>query len=204
MTLSDLLTILKANDAVIVHCARSNRAGEIYPKPIYPDDLKQTTTDLAAGNVRTVSCSVVWPAHQHSFGEVGIVIRPRNVGEIVRLNVGDGGTLEDGQGFGAPLSLASVNNTLSHSVGHNEWTLTGGDVVGVFLNLEMGLYVAQMGSPPAGVPAHLAGPPMPEPVLVSPSRIAADFPGLSLFGFVGGVLTEIDPSGTPLAPCHPY
>ncbi|RYG88307.1 MAG: hypothetical protein EON59_04885 [Alphaproteobacteria bacterium] len=201
MTLPELLLILKSNDAFIVHCCRSNRGGEINPKPLYPNDLKATIGDLAAGGGRSVSCSVVWPAHQHTFGEIGIIVKPRDVGEVVRVSTGDAGTLENGEGFGEPLSHASVGRTFTQSTDHNEWVLTGGDVVGIFLNFETGLYVAQMREAPPGMSLEeakvLGIPPAPYPVKVTVANVAADFPGLPLFGFVAGVLTQI-------AAGHPY
>lgn len=202
MILTNLFHILKSNEALIVHCARSNRGGELTPKPLYPNDLTGTIRDLATGGVRAVSCSVVWPAHQDTFGEIGIIVKPRSVGEIVRLSTGDGGTLEDGDGNGEPLSSAAVDRTFTHSIEHNEWVLTGGDVVGVFLNFGKGLYVARQVS---GKDAEALGiPPGPYPFQVTVADVAADFPGLRLFGFVEGVLMEIDPTGKPVAACHPY
>ncbi|MDR6873527.1 hypothetical protein J2Y55_004554 [Bosea sp. BE125] len=203
MILTNLLHILNSKEALIVHCARSNRGGELKPKPLYPNDLADTIRDLATGGVRAVSCSVVWPTHQDTFGEIGIIVKPRNVGEIVRLSTGDAGTLEDGDGFGEPLSSLAVDRTFAHSTEHNEWVLTGGDVVGVFLNFKMGLRVARLISV-KDAEALGVSPPGPYPFPVTVADVAADFPGRRLFGFVGGVLMEIDPTGKPIAACHPY
>jgi hypothetical protein len=208
MTLSDLLRILKSQDAFIVHCARSNRGGEMKSNPIYPNDLRDTKRDLDIGSGRSVSCSVVWPAHQDTFGEIGIIVRPRVVGEIVRLSTGDAGTLEGGDGGGEPLSHASVGRTFTNSTSHNEWVLTGGEVVGIFLNFDMGLYVARMLDIPPGISVEdakaLGVTPALYPVKIAVPEIAGDFPDLPLFGFVDGLLMEIDATGNPVAPGHPY
>lgn len=90
MDIDQLISNLKSKEALIVHCSRSGRGNELKPNPLYPNDLKDTMRDLSTGGVRPVSCSVVWPAHQHTFGEIGIIVKPRHDKEIVRLNTGDG------------------------------------------------------------------------------------------------------------------
>lgn len=208
MDKQELLRFLESKDAIIVHCSRSNRAGELTPKPLYPADLRETISDLCRASGRSVSCSVVWPSHQETFGEVGIIVRPRDVGEIVRLSVCDGGTLEDGQGAGCPLSEETVAEIFLAPKGHNEWVLTGGEVVGIFLNFTMGLYVARLlDAPPgmdAGEAAALGFKPEPYPHKISIPEIAADFPGLPLFGFIEGRLVELDPIDGELSARHPY
>lgn len=208
MNIKELLRVLESMDAIIVHCSRSNRGGEHTPKPLYPTDLRETMNDLTTVSGRSISCSVVWPAHQDAFGEIGIIVRPRAAGEIVRLSVCDGGTLADGQGAGEPLSKATVAQTFTAPNGHNEWVLIGGEVVGIFLNFKMGLYVARLldtlPGMDAGEAAALGFKPEPYPHRISIPEIAADFPGLPLFGFVEGRLVELGPINGALIERHPY
>lgn len=92
---------LARHGAIIVHCSRPGRDGELgEPKPLYPDDLKQTIRDLAIGEARPVSCSVVWPKHQDTFGDVGIVVEPQNLSDIVEMHTGDAGYSKEIGGLG--------------------------------------------------------------------------------------------------------
>lgn len=208
MDLPKLLKALESEGAFIVHCSRSNRGGEIAPKPLYPADLKCTIADLKAVSGRSISCSVVWPSHQETFGEIGIIVKPRAVEEIVRLSSTDGGTLEDGQGVGSPLSEEAVEEIFSAPSGHNEWVLIGGEVVGIFLNLSMGLFVARRLESLPGMDAAAAAAfgfgAEPYPHEISIREVAADFPGVPLFCFVGGKLVEIDPNDKSTVLRHPY
>jgi len=185
---------LARHGGIIVHCSRPGRNGEFgEPKPLYPDDLKQTIRDLAIGGVRPVSCSVVWPKHQDTFGDVGIVVCPRTLSDIVEMHTGDAGYSEELGGLGNPPSLKGLADTFAHSEGHNEWVLTAADTLGLFVISEHSIEVARKIDLPDGLTEDeraLYG----EPIMacsISLEEIAADFPSLPIFGFVAGELVKL-------------
>lgn len=186
---------LARHGAIIVHCSRPGRDGELgEPKPLYPDDLKQTIRDLAIGNARPVSCSVVWPQHQDTFGDVGIVVEPRNLSDIVEMHTGDAGYSKEMGGLGSPPSLKGLADTFAHSEGHNEWVLTAADTLGIFVISGDSLEVARKLDLTEDERA-LYG----EPIMacsISLGEIAADFPSLPIFGFVAGELVTLVPPRT--------
>lgn len=183
--------------AIIVHCSRPGRDGEFgEPKPLYPDDLKQTISDLAIGGVRPVSCSVVWPEHQDTFGDVGIIVEPRTLSDIIEMHTGDAGYSKELGGLGDPPSLKGLADTFAHSDGHNEWVLTAADTLGIFVIFKDPLEVARKIDLPDDLTEDeraLYG----EPIMACPislQEIAADFPSLPIRGFVEGNLVTLRPA----------
>lgn len=185
---------LVCHGAIIVHCSRPGRSGELgEPRPLYPDDLKQTIRDLAIGGVRTISCSVVWPKHQDTFGDVGIIVEPRTLSDILLMHTGDAGYSPELGGLGNPPSLQGLADTFAHSEGHNEWVLTTANTLGIFVLCKDPLEVARKVPPPVGLTEDeraLFGE-LIAACSISIEEIAADFPTLPIFGFVEGELIKL-------------
>ena len=144
MTYKDLIDLLVERQALIVHCSRPGKNGD--DGPLFPDDMRKAIEILDAGATQ-LSCSVVWPEHQHSYGAVGIVLRPRSTASITSLKGHDAGASVDqatGQlvGGGVPFSSDAVFETFSSSTGYNEWTVGDADCLGIFVNLQEPLEVA--------------------------------------------------------------
>jgi hypothetical protein len=203
MTLPELLAELDSRQALIVHCSRPGRGGEISqtPPPIYPDDLRATITDLAKG-AREISCSVVWPEHQRTFGTVGIVVRPHSTEAILRVGTSDAGNIDGLGGAASPFSSQAVAETFDSPSDYNEWVVLSGTVLGIFVNLSGQLEVARLIAPPIDEIDEgrrwLAPTSSVEPVGISLSEIQADFPDLPIYTFVRGCLVTI------AVDAHPY
>lgn len=202
MTLDELLADLDQRCALIVHCSRAARDGEkaLNSPPLYPDDLRGTIQDLAKGS-REISCSVVWPQHQHSFGAVGIVVRPHSTQAILRMGTSDVGNIEGLGGLGSPFSRDMVDKTFDECSDYNEWVVRGGDVEGLFINLTMQLEIAEERAFPieqisedqrAFAPQTVVG-----AVQITLDELRADFPDFPIYTFVRGTLVTISPSARP-------
>lgn len=196
MDIADVRTELSRRNAIIVHCSRPGRDGELGPaKPIYPQDLKDTIRDLTQGGVREISCSVVWPEHQTTFGAVGIVVEPRTLSEIKYIHPTDAGHSEEFGGLGSAPSKAALKDTFEKSHGHNEWVLTGADVIGIFVNLTDQLEVARRIPVPNDIPEILRGP-SDEMIFAMPitiKELKSEFPDFAIMAYVDGTLAEICP-----------
>lgn len=197
MRIEEVMAELGRRHAIIVHCSRPGRSGEMgSPPPLYPDDLRSTIWDLAQGGVRPVSCSVVWPAHQDTFGSVGVIVAPRTITDIKTMHPTDAGFSEAGGGFGDPPSPAAVADTFANSVGHNEWVITGGEVTGIFVDMDGSLEVAKRMPPPDDLPEELRED-IGEVVVAHPillAEVQEDFPDLPIYGYVNGALTLVAPA----------
>lgn len=196
MDIEELRAELSRREAIIVHCSRPGRDGETGPpKPIYPQDLKETIRDLSQGGFRPVSCSVVWPEHQATFGAVGIILEPRSLSEIQSMHPADAGYSVEFGGLGAAPSAEALRDTFEKSAGHNEWVLTGADVKGIFVNLTERVEVARRIPLPDDLPEVLRGL-FDEVIVAVPitlEELKSDFPDLSLLAYVEGALKVIHP-----------
>jgi hypothetical protein len=194
MNIEDVNRELIRRNAIVVHCSRPGRDGEFLdPKPLYPLDLEATIRDLQAGSGRGVSCSVIWPEHQETFGAVGIIIEPGALSDIKLMHASDAGYSDQNGGLGAVPSLERLADTFDNSSGHNEWVLTGGRVLGVFISFTQPLAVARKTPLPAGLTEDeraLFGEPV-DAQPISISQIASDFPSLPIFAFLRGELVEL-------------
>lgn len=199
MTLDDLHSQLIERSGFIVHCSRPGRGGETLgpPKPIYPDDLRAAISDLTNTTGRHVCCSVVWPGNQHTFGAVGVVIRPRQLSEITQVCPIDGGTGDDGKGFGLPLSRETFEETFANTEAYNEWVLVGGEIVGLFVSGCQPLQVARKRSIGSLPPQVL-------PTDITPPEIYADFPNLPVFTIWHGKIFKFQSGSEPVEDAHPY
>lgn len=194
MTFLELKAELAARNALIVHCSRPGKGGELKPTPLYPADLRATIGDLDA-NKREACCSVIWPGHEETYGDIGIVISPRSLASIESIHAGDGGSSWDEAsgrriGLGKPFSAEGVQQTFFQSVGHNEWVIRDADVVGLYVNLAAGtMQIARELPAPAGLPAHLAEPAI-FPDDISFNELREDFPLLPIYVFEAGTLRQ--------------
>ena len=57
-------------------------------RPLFPDDLKCANQICTSGR-GDLSCSVIWPGHQETFGAVGIILTPRTTASITSVSPTD-------------------------------------------------------------------------------------------------------------------
>jgi hypothetical protein len=104
----------------------------------FPEDLRHAIT-ICAEEHRELSCSLIWPAHVKTFGAVGLILKPRSTASISSISPHDSGTSFDDaakrEGGGVPFSREAVDETFANSQDYNEWTVTDGDTIGIFVNL---------------------------------------------------------------------
>jgi hypothetical protein len=198
MTKGELLELLKARKALIVHCSRPGKADEGVEGLFFPDDLKNAI-EISANQGKELSCSLIWPAHTLTFGSVGIILSPRSTASIASICPYDAGTSYDTEtgkrtGGGVPFSRHAVEETFTNASDYNEWTVTDADTVGVFVNLAQDLVVAKV-IPFAEIPGYDASIPDLGPtvgqVRLTLADVIAAFPGLPVYGFVGTEIIEI-------------
>lgn len=196
MTYDQLIAELVERRALIVHCSTVAKVGS--NRPLFPEDMLTAIALLDAG-VQQLSCSVVWPDHQHSWGAVGIVVRPRSTASITSVKSRDAGSILDPttgslEGSGLPFSAQAVAETLEPSAVYNEWTVGNADCLGIFVNRKQPLSVAMrvpMKDVPGSDPSMWDADPCVGEVYITDEWIAQTFPGLSIFEFRNGELTDI-------------
>lgn len=198
MTIDELIELLKVRKALIVHCSRPGKADVGAGGLFFPDDLKNAI-DICANQGKELSCSLIWPAHTHTFGAIGIILCPRSTASIGSISPDDAGTSYDPvsgkrTGAGTPFSRHAVEETFAKASDYNEWTVTDADTVGIFVNLAESLVVAKV-VPFTEIPGY--DPSMPDPgptvgqVGLTPADVIAAFPGLPVYGFLGTEIIEI-------------
>ncbi|GGF11903.1 hypothetical protein GCM10011611_16930 [Aliidongia dinghuensis] len=198
MTKDELLELLKARKALIVHCSRPGKADEGTGGLLFPDDLKNAI-EICANQGKELSCSLIWPAHTHTYGAIGIILNPRSTASIASVCPGDAGTSYDPvtgkrTGAGVPFSRHAVEETFAKASDYNEWTVTDADTLGIFVNLAEELVVAKA-IPFTEIPGY--DPSMPDlgptvgQVRLKLADVIAAFPGLPVYGFLGTEIIEI-------------
>lgn len=136
MDYHELMAQLVRRKALIVHCS-GFKAGEPDYR-LFPADMRQAMNDFNTAE-KDHSCSVIWPGHVETFGELGIVVKPRGLESILGVCTQDGGTTRDVNtgrltGFTVPFSIEMFEKTFEEaSSGHNEWVIFDADMVGVFV-----------------------------------------------------------------------
>ena len=123
-------------NALIVHCSRPGK-GDTEGKNLFPEDMK-IAIDILSNTERELSCSVIWPGHNKTFGDVGIIIKPKNIESVVRVNSSDAGTYYDintgkRNGLGKPLNKESMLDTFVNSTDYNEWVIKNSDTIGIYV-----------------------------------------------------------------------
>lgn len=195
MTYEDLIRELVERRALIVHCSTVAKGGS--DRPLFPEDMRTAIAILDAG-LEQLSCSVVWPEHQESYGAVGIVVRPRSTASVTSLKPHDAGSMLDPTtgsylGDGLPFSAQAVAETFTESVGYNEWTVGDADCVGIFVNQRMHLGIAawvEWRDKPGIDPSMWEQDPVLDVVGISFEQIARWFPGLPILVFHDGEIRD--------------
>lgn len=192
MTLIDLMDTLRQHRALIVHCSRPGKGNVRDEEPVFPDDLRRAM-DGAAHSTGGLSCSVVWPAHTHTFGSIGIILRPRSARSVSEICFADAGSYRDTvtgrrQSHGLvsqPLSAQAVAETFVNAAGYNEWIVDDADTVGIFVNLRQ---------PPLLVPKRISVggyPESPQPQEITIEEVASEFAPLPVFAFSGPDIIQL-------------
>lgn len=152
MAVTKLWEELTARKALIVHCSRPGKGNEGADVLLFPDDMNKAIR-LCDKEKKEVCCSVIWPNHIKTFGDVGIVLKPRSTESVTMICTTDGGTSLDPKtgrriGAGDPFSQQGVADTFEDSTGHNEWNTDDADTVGIFVkNPSFGADVASWVDP---------------------------------------------------------
>ena len=131
--------------------------------------------------------------HTHTFGSVGIILRPRSVRSVSGICFADAGSYRDTvtgrrQSHGSvlqPLSSQAVADTFKNAAGYNEWIVDDADTVGIFVNL---------GQPPLLVPKRISVdgyPESPHAQEVTIQEVALEFAPLPIFAFVGPDIIQL-------------
>lgn len=137
MTDQDLLAELVSRKALIVHCSRPGKGDEGENALLFPDDMKKAVILCETGK-KEICCSVIWPGHVQTFGDVGIILKLRSTMAISMISTTDGGTSIDpisGRrvGLGVPFSREAVLDTFTNPTDYNEWNIDAADTVGIFV-----------------------------------------------------------------------
>jgi hypothetical protein len=207
MTVDDLIETLRQHRALIVHCSRPGKGNVQDEEAVFPDDLRRAV-DGAARSTGGLSCSVIWPAHVHTFGSVGIILRPRSMQSVSEICFEDAGSYRDSNtgkrhshaSIAQPLSEKAVADTFLNAAGYNEWIVDDADTVGIFVNLQ---------NPPLLVPRRISVgglPPSPQPQHINIDEIVSEFADLPVFAFAGPDIIQVgaepyDRRTTPKRPC---
>lgn len=198
MTYDELLELLTARKALIVHCSRPGKGDEGINGLLFPEDLRNAI-DICGNQHKDLSCSLIWPAHTKTFGAVGVILKPRSTASITSVSPADSGTSYDPitgkrTGGGVPFSRQAVDETFANANDYNEWTVTDADTVGIFINVREPLVVAKA-VPFTEVPGY-------EPAMgdmglidgqcrIAYKEVIDAFPGLPIYAFVETELVQI-------------
>ena len=137
MNYEDLMAKLRQQRVLIVHCSRPGQGDKAPDTPLFPEDLFNAMKICAEKN-NELCCSVIWPEHIETFGDVGIVLKPRSTASVTMICTTDGGTYIDPNtdrrvGSGVPFGPQAVADTFENATGNNEWNLQDADTIGVFV-----------------------------------------------------------------------
>ena len=198
MNYEDLIVKLRRQNALIVHCSRPGQGDKVPGAPLFPDDLLKAMRICAEQNTE-LCCSVIWPEHTETFGDVGIVLKPRSTASITLICTTDGGThadydLDRRVGSGVAFGPQAVADTFANLTSYNEWNVQDADTIGVFVkSRNQPLEVAALIDP-----TQLDGY---DPILgtkqfvgsryVAISEIAAYFPQLPIYTIEGGKIVDL-------------
>lgn len=205
MTEDEVWHALDSRAALIVHCSRPGK-GDEPQADMFPVDLRKAIRLLDEG-IAELSCSVVWPDNQNTFGSVGIVLRPRSIASFGLQSPTDGGTSPDPKtgkrdGLGPRFSRASVEATFQAGSAYNEWCVSDSDVVGIFLNRQEHLLVSRR-MPMSEIPGSELGMFPSEdvavPTAISEDEVRSVFPELAIYSYCGGMLV-ISPASMDSSP----
>lgn len=197
MGVAKLLAELTDRKALIVHCSRIGKGDEGADALLFPDDMKEAIR-LCNVEKKEICCSVIWPDHIKTFGDIGIVLKPRSTASVTMICTVDGGTYTDPStgrrvGAGDPFSQQGVVDTFKSSTGYNEWNIDDADTVGIFVkNPSFSATVAAWIDPtqlaeydPVMGEDHFIG-----SYIVKFKEIAAAFPSLPILTLWNGAIVD--------------
>ena len=198
MNFEDLIAKLKQQRALIVHCSRPGQGDKSPGTPLFPEDLLKAMKICAEQN-KELCCSVIWPEHIETFGDVGIVLKPRSTASVTMICTTDGGAHIDRNtgrlvGSGLPFGSQAVADTFANATKYNEWNVQYADTIGVFVkSRNQPLEVATLTDP-----TQLHGY---DPILgtnkfvgsryVEISEIAIHFPRIPIYTIEGGEIVDL-------------
>ncbi|MCC4239091.1 hypothetical protein [Thalassospira povalilytica] len=200
MNIEDLNKELLMNEALIVHCSCCGKAAEKNQSRTFPHDLRNAIDVLDSGNI-DLSCSVIWAQHQHTFGDVGVILKVRDIDSITSVSFSDSGSFRDPEtqmlcSGGEPLSDSSLADTFEKSLMHNEWTIKNSDVVAIYVkNFSDELSVSKYDLLEVHYPNKSddfyelmggKGTFCTELININSNQVEEMFPGLPLWSFVDG------------------
>lgn len=196
---AELLEELVQRKAFIVHCSRPGKGDEGIGGLLFPEDLRNATA-ICANESKELCCSVVWPGHSETFGDVGIILKPRSTSSITSICNTDGGTWIDANtgkrnGGGALFSRRAVLDTFEKATSYNEWTVQDADTIGIFVKLmnrlpQVAKAVDIMALPDYD-PAMGHIEPQVCPVEITLEKIVSAFPNLPVYAFLGNDIIQI-------------
>lgn len=142
-----LMDTFRDKKALLVHCSRPGKVKLEPHDNIFPEDLNVAIHEVAHG-CKGLACSVVWPGHMKTFGDVGIILKPRTTKSIMEICTTDGGTWRDKMtgnrtGGGDPYSTETVMGTFANPSEHNEWVVDLADTIGIFVQPKPRLIVSK-------------------------------------------------------------
>lgn len=198
MTDAELMDELINRKALIVHCSRPGKGDEGINGLLFPADLTNAI-HICANQSKELCCSVIWPGHVATFGDVGIILKPRSTASITLISNTDGGTRVDPAtgkrvGVGAPFSPRAVMDTFTNATDYNEWNVQDADTVGIFVRLPPPMpQVARIVDITTiqGYDPMMGTDPMVFPVDITLAEIRAAFPGYPVFSIEGGAIVDI-------------
>lgn len=203
MTDAELMQELIERKALIVHCSRPGKGDEGRNSRLFPEDLSHAI-DICANEGAELCCSVIWPGHVETFGDIGIILKPRSTASVTMISTTDGGTYLDANtnrrmGNGAPFSRTAVEDTFSKATDYNEWNVKDADTVGIFVKPPPPLPVVARRIDLREIPDYspIMGTDQIVQVSINLSEITAAFPALPIFTLNGSdIIALSNQSGT--------
>jgi hypothetical protein len=203
MTIDELIADLISRQALIVHCSRQGKGDEMDPTKLYPNDLHTATK--VCGQGKALSCSVIWPSHSHTFGQIGIVLVPKSIASVTSVNESDSGSYVDANGervgLGEDLSRESLERTFSHSQSYNEWTICDAVTVGIYVdnpNPVVSRIFSSASFP--GLPPEYAPQGINAGVKISRLEVVADFPDLPIYALGADSILKLNVASDAFEP----
>ncbi|MEY8095823.1 hypothetical protein AB9F29_00150 [Falsihalocynthiibacter sp. S25ZX9] len=123
MTDAELIQELIVRKALIVHCSRPGKGDEGISGLLFPDDLRNAIEKCADENAE-LCCSVIWPGHLETFGDIGIILKAaldgfHNDDQYYRWGTFLDPTTDRRVGDGASFSRNAVEETFEQATDYN-------------------------------------------------------------------------------------
>jgi hypothetical protein len=198
MNYDELMVELVTRKALIVHCSRPGKADLGSKGLLFPCDL-HNANDICANQGKELCCSVIWPGHVETFGDIGIILKPRSTASVTSICTTDGGTWFDpgaGKRLGAgdPFSRQTVIDTFLKATTYNEWNVRNVDTIGIFVASEANTLQVAKAVDPTQIPGYDPSLDLGRQVVpcdVTLPEIAAAFPNLPIYTIKGADIVQI-------------